>query len=237
MASSPHWPPQEHPLERWLNPAWRRERSPLRSALAWSGLLGAMAVYLAACLRLGPTVGASVTALYAIPCVLAGLAFGVSGGLIVSMLTVPIQAWLFKAGLLSVQPGGIAPFLGLASAIVVGASAGFARDQHERARKRDAELVSMEVRYRLLAERTSDGVLHHEDGVVTYANPQMARIVGADEPDQLVGWPIAKLPGFVEAVHDTTLDIISAPLPAGSQTTRPTLVVVRERPARVLVSA
>lgn len=196
MALRPHWSHAARTLGRWLDPAWRRERRPERRAGAWAGLGLSLACYLFVCMWLGPTAGAAVTALYAFPCVLAGWSFGTSGGLMVGMLTTPVHAWLFDAGLINADPGGVAPFLGLVSAVVVGTSAGLARDLRERLTERGQELAASEDRYRQLVDNSPEGVLVHERGVIVFANPSMARLTGALDAKQLVGRTLVTLAPF-----------------------------------------
>lgn len=196
MALEPRWRQTANTIGRWMDPPWRRRRSPERRAVAWATLGGSLACYLFACLWLGPTAGAAVTALYAFPCVLAGWAFGASGGLMVGMLTTPVHAWLLDAGLINAAPGGVAPFLGLLSAVVVGTSAGLARDLRERLHERGEELAASEDRYRQLVDNSPEGVLVHERGVIVFANPSMARLTGALDAKQLVGRTLVTLAPF-----------------------------------------
>lgn len=267
MALEPRWRHAANDLGRWLDPPWRRARSSERRAGAWSALVVALASYLFVCMWLGPSAGAAVTALYAFPCVLAGWLFGTSGGLMVGMLTVPVHAWLFNAGLIQSAPGGVAPFLGLLSAMVVGTSAGFARDLRERLHERSVELTASEDRYRQLVDNSPEGVLVHERGVVVFANPSMARFTGATDANALVGRTLVTLApfedrealasNFVFSTPDaggprcvgarlakkdgTNLDVVMTTMPIQYRGTRANLVLVREaalvRPAAKLPMA
>jgi hypothetical protein len=53
-------------------------------------------------------------------------------------------------------------------------------------------LRSAEERYRSLVELAPIGIARHERGVVQYANPEFARIVGAGTPGELVGQSISR---------------------------------------------
>jgi diguanylate cyclase (GGDEF)-like protein/PAS domain S-box-containing protein len=50
-------------------------------------------------------------------------------------------------------------------------------------------VVESEQRYRALVESSPVGVVVHLDGVLTYANPMALRIVGAQDPSQVLGRP------------------------------------------------
>ncbi|MGV9677141.1 diguanylate cyclase domain-containing protein [Nocardia sp. NPDC003482] len=47
-------------------------------------------------------------------------------------------------------------------------------------------------RYRFLVEHSPDGMIVHERGVIVYANPAMARLLGADGVERLIGQPLAR---------------------------------------------
>lgn len=207
------------------------------------------------CMWLGPSAGASVTALYAFPCVIAGWAFGASGGLMVGMLTTPVHAWLFRADLINSAPGGVAPFLGLVSAVVVGMSVGVARDLRERLRENGAALAESEDRYRQLVDNSPEGVLVHERGVIVFANASMARLVGEPEPARLVGRTLITLAPFEDRealasafVHDArktrALDarllrgagevrVEMRAMPIHYRGARASMVIVKETPSTV----
>ncbi|KAA3661771.1 MAG: PAS domain S-box protein, partial [Chloroflexi bacterium] len=59
-------------------------------------------------------------------------------------------------------------------------------------------LEESEERYRLLVEMSPDGIVLHRDDKVIYANDTMARLVGAEHPDELIGRPIES---FVHPDH------------------------------------
>lgn len=60
------------------------------------------------------------------------------------------------------------------------------RDINDRMQAEQAQRES-EARYRLLAELSPDGIMVHTDGVIVYANPGLAKILGAESPDELIG--------------------------------------------------
>src|SRR5690606_26442969 len=56
----------------------------------------------------------------------------------------------------------------------------------------EAALRASEARYRSLVEGSIQGILIHQDGVIRLANPALARLIGAGDPDELIGrsiWP------------------------------------------------
>lgn len=73
-----------------------------------------------------------------------------------------------------------------------------ARRQAERA------LAESEERYRRLVEMLPDGVAVHSGGVIVYANPAAARLLGASDPEELVGRPVLSFvhPDDVETVRE-----------------------------------
>ncbi|MFE2959840.1 diguanylate cyclase domain-containing protein [Nocardia tengchongensis] len=52
----------------------------------------------------------------------------------------------------------------------------------------DAEQLAQ--RYRSLVDYSPDGIVVHERGVVVYANPALLRLLGAAEPEEVVGRPV-----------------------------------------------
>lgn len=255
MDTSPHWRTYAHAFGRWIDPRWRRERAPYERAIAWASVGAALASYLFTFLWLGPSAGSAVTALYAFPCVLAGWAFGASGGIIVALLTAPLHAWLLSVGLLPEEGPGLAAIFGVLSATVVGTSVGIARDLRERLRERSADLAASEDRYRQLVDNSPEGVLVHERGVIVFANPSMARLVGLADPRALVGRtlvtlapfedretfgatfvfgrPDARSPHSVEArlAHgdDPATNVVMTTMPIQYRGSRAQLVLVREK--------
>jgi PAS domain S-box-containing protein len=67
-----------------------------------------------------------------------------------------------------------------------GVTLAVARDVTERREATEA-LRESEERYRQLVELMPDGVAIHQDGVVQYANPAAARVIGVQDHHQLVG--------------------------------------------------
>ena len=58
-------------------------------------------------------------------------------------------------------------------------------------RKRDEEaLRESEERFRLLAELSPDAILVHVDGRYTYANPAATRLLGAQDTQAIIGYPV-----------------------------------------------
>lgn len=196
MLARPHWRAIGRTLTEWIQPRWRRERPPAQRALAWACVAWALACYLFAFLWLVPTEGPGVSALYALPSVLGGWAFGAVGGLLVATLTVPLHAWLDSTGPLPGHTPGLDLFFGFLGAAVVGTSVGVARDLRERLRERSADLAASEDRYRQLVDNSPEGVLVHERGVIVFANSSMARLVGAADAKALLGRTLVTLAPF-----------------------------------------
>ena len=72
-------------------------------------------------------------------------------------------------------------------------------------RKRtEQELIKSEERFRLLAERSPDGILIHQDNKVIYANPEACRIMAAGSAEEIVGRnPIEFVhPDYIKIVAD-----------------------------------
>ena len=64
--------------------------------------------------------------------------------------------------------------------------AGFIRDITERKRAEEA-LRESEYKYRQIVELSPDAVTIHEDGKWVFANPAAARLLGVEQPSQLIG--------------------------------------------------
>lgn len=62
-----------------------------------------------------------------------------------------------------------------------------------RAGQADQALRESEERYRILVESSPDPIAVHSQGIIVYANPAAARLMGADEPARLVGIPVLEL--------------------------------------------
>ncbi|HXJ63884.1 MAG TPA: PAS domain S-box protein, partial [Actinomycetota bacterium] len=65
-------------------------------------------------------------------------------------------------------------------------------------------LRESELRYRRLVDMSPDAILVHRDGRFVFANPAAARLLGAADPQDLVGLPILEIvhPDFHELVAD-----------------------------------
>ena len=75
-----------------------------------------------------------------------------------------------------------------------------------RAKHAMEELRHSEERYRRLVELSPDAVLVHCDGTIVYANVACVRLLGATNPDQLLGRPL------MEIIHPDYTDIVVARL-------------------------
>jgi diguanylate cyclase (GGDEF)-like protein/PAS domain S-box-containing protein len=91
------------------------------------------------------------------------------------------------------------------------------RDVTQRALAEEA-LRQSEARYRQLVDGSPDGIVKHSGGVIRYANAAMARLVGLESPDALIGTPVLALshpddhPAIVERLRRVTTDGTLAPL-------------------------
>jgi PAS domain S-box-containing protein len=65
-------------------------------------------------------------------------------------------------------------------------------------------LRASEARYRALVESSPDGIGIHQDGRIVFVNPAGARLLGAQNPDELVGKPIEDIihPDYREVVRE-----------------------------------
>jgi PAS domain S-box-containing protein len=66
--------------------------------------------------------------------------------------------------------------------------------RHRQHRLADQALRESEERYRVLVESSPEPIAVHSQGVIVYANPAAARLMGAADPAQLLGLPVL---GFV----------------------------------------
>lgn len=197
MDLGPHQSRAAHAISTWIEPSWRRRRAPERRAAAWAATAASLACYLFAFLALGDRAGSGVGALYALPAVVAGWAFGASGGLLVGLLSIPLHAAIYSSGVATPGPDeGLRSLFASFSAVAVAVSVGTARDLRERLRERSAELAESEERYRQLVDNSPEGVLVHDRGVILFANPSMARLAGAEEAKSLVGRTVVTLAPF-----------------------------------------
>jgi PAS domain S-box-containing protein len=71
-------------------------------------------------------------------------------------------------------------------------------------RRSEEALRASEARYRALVESSPDGIGIHQDGRIVFINPAGARLLGAQNPDELVGKPIEDIihPNYREVVRE-----------------------------------
>jgi PAS domain S-box-containing protein len=71
-------------------------------------------------------------------------------------------------------------------------------------RRSEEALRASEARYRALVESSPDGIGIHQDGRIVFINPAGARLMGAQNPDELVGKPIEDIihPDYREVVRE-----------------------------------
>jgi PAS domain S-box-containing protein len=71
-------------------------------------------------------------------------------------------------------------------------------------RRSEEALRASEARYRALVESSPDGIGIHQDGRIVFINPAGARLLGAQNPDELVGKPAMDLlhPDYREVVRE-----------------------------------
>jgi PAS domain S-box-containing protein len=71
-------------------------------------------------------------------------------------------------------------------------------------RRSEEALRASEARYRALVESSPDGIGIHQDGRIVFVNPAGARLLGAQNPDELVGKPIEDIihPDYREVVRE-----------------------------------
>ncbi len=85
---------------------------------------------------------------------------------------------------------------------------GFLLDITEQVRSEDA-LKESEARYRSLVEMSPEAVLLHVEGQIVYINPQGARLLGTDDPRQIIGKYLLDLahPDYREIVRQRLDDV------------------------------
>jgi PAS domain S-box-containing protein len=106
----------------------------------------------------------------------------------------------------------------------------WARDVSSRVFAEQA-LAQSEASFRSLLDRMPDGVLMHRDGVISYANAEMARMTGYERGEELVGRALLDL------VHPDERDAVRARLRDGQRTGargRQRRIVSRDGSSRVL---
>ncbi|WP_306991460.1 sensor domain-containing protein [Amycolatopsis thermophila] len=86
-------------------------------------------------------------------------------------------------------PAGDARWIRFRARTFAGGLLGIATDVTDRHEDR-RELADLADRYRLLVELSPDGIVVHQYGVLTYANPAAVRFVGARTASELIGRPI-----------------------------------------------
>jgi PAS domain S-box-containing protein len=71
-------------------------------------------------------------------------------------------------------------------------------------RRSEEALRASEARYRALVESSPDGIGIHQDGRIVFINPAGARLLGAQNPDELMGKPIEDIihPDYREVVRE-----------------------------------
>ncbi len=89
-------------------------------------------------------------------------------------------------------------------------------------RKAAAALRQSEERYRRLVEISPDAVFINQDDVIVYANPAMARLIGAGDPARIVG----KNP--LEIFHPASLELVKERIKALRETDKAVPAVVEK---------
>ena len=78
--------------------------------------------------------------------------------------------------------------------------------EHEISDRKQAEssLRESEERYRNLVEFFPDAIVVHSEGTITYVNPAGGRLLGAGDPEQLIGTPVMDIvhPDYREAAKE-----------------------------------
>lgn len=156
-------------------------------------IIGSTAAYLFLFITLYHPLGPTVTAFAMFPVVSAGLQFGLKGGLLAALLSLPVNALLL---ILEHAPVEViidsATILGHFLLILGGIVIGRMHELHERARKEllerkkvEEKLEESEARFRMLSEEALIGIYLIQDGKFRYVNPALARIFGYT-PDELI---------------------------------------------------
>ncbi len=98
---------------------------------------------------------------------------------------------------------------------------------------KEAELARLETeqRYRQLVEMSPDAIVVHQDGHIIFANRQMAELVGAGGPEDLIG---SRVLDFVEEADHPRVRQQSTALAAGSGASLPVEIRVRHLGGQLL---
>ena len=164
---------------------------------AWLAPLAVLVGYALVFIPLQRVLGAAVTTLAMFPVVVAAWRLGIIGGVLMGAACLPLHILLLNlAGsngwvMMLRTPGGL---LGSALLVVGGGIVGHLSDVHRRERRTFEELLQAqqqrklsEERYRRLTDLLPDGVAIHRGGRVIFANRAAATIIGAEDPDVLIG--------------------------------------------------
>ncbi|AEB11357.1 putative bifunctional diguanylate cyclase/phosphodiesterase [Marinithermus hydrothermalis] len=154
------------------------------TARAWGVVLGGAALYSALFYLTYPFWGRGLAPFSALWVLAAGWSFGPRGGIMAGFMILPWHLALFSWVR---DPGPAYPALLPATllGVILGGGTGWARLLLERAR-------AAEARYQRLLYHLPVGVGVHDGARLLYANPELARILGAPTPKALVGRPLTE---------------------------------------------
>ena len=165
-------------------------------------LAQALAVPVALWLAFGvaPRLGFIAYALCFLPLGWVALTHGVNGAsLMIAALDIGAIALLHFSGVLPRDNLEVQTFM--ASLALTGLLLGSVADERERARRL---LVDSEERYRELVELLPDPLVVHRDGLILFANPAAATVLGAANPGALVG------ASFADMADPSSRDLIAS---------------------------